>query len=107
MAEMIIIERINIRSSIKTGCGWQRKNENFLLIWLNRQEKNLIYNSRTTRVKTIELFSIRRSATKANQAINLPGGCVKCLSRALIEGQHSALARLAKTENVHFGKIFT
>ena len=30
--------------------------------------------------------------------INLPGGCVKCSLRALIEGQLSALASLAKTE---------
>ena len=27
--------------------------------------------------------------------------------RALLEGQLSALASLAKTENVHFGKILT
>ena len=32
---------------------------------------------------------------------------MKCPLRALIEGQLSALARLEKTENVHFGKIFT
>ena len=39
--------------------------------------------------------------------INLPGGCVKHPLRALIEGQLSALASLAKNENVYFGKIFT
>ena len=42
-----------------------------------------------------------------SKTINLPEGCVKCPLKALIDGQLSALASLAKAENVHFGKIFT
>ena len=42
-----------------------------------------------------------------NWTINLPGGCVKCPLRELIEGQLSAWASLAKNENVYFGKIST
>ena len=38
--------------------------------------------------------------------INFPGGCVKCPLRALIEGQHSALASLEKTEKCPLWQIF-
>ena len=40
-------------------------------------------------------------------AMNLPRRCVKCQLRALIEGQLSARARLAKTEKCHLWQNFT